>query len=69
MRSSSKDRDTAPKKLVRGVASKQEQVEVVKEAVKPEPVKEEAPAPPTRLRRKLPSTSEVPEKVSLRRTT
>lgn len=68
IRSSSNERETVPKKIVRGLAAKQEDAEVVKEPIKTEPIKEEAPAPPTRLRRKLPSTSDVSEKVSLRRT-
>lgn len=50
----------------RGISSRKE--ESVKETLKLEPVKDEPPAPPTRLRRKPPSKLEPSEKVSLKRT-
>ncbi|KAE8746780.1 hypothetical protein FOCC_FOCC006528 [Frankliniella occidentalis] len=69
-RSLSKDSDDQSSKKIqvkRRSTGKEEDKKVHKDTVKPEPVKEEAPAPPTRLRRKPLPSVEQKGKVSLKR--
>ncbi len=69
-RASSKDSDDLSQKRktqAKAVSASKEDIRVLKDTIKSEQVKEETPAPPTRLRRKPLPALEKTENVSLKR--